>query len=107
METTHDEVASTMLERDDEKLINRIATTNAPQLEGTESACTGHGCHWLLENKGDDDVIIPRPNSIIPKASATEENIENYKLRYISKHLVQFVPDYKPQKKKLQYEFRS
>ena len=35
METTHDEVSSTMLECDDDKLINRISTTNAPQLKDT------------------------------------------------------------------------
>ena len=41
IEITHDEVSSTMLECDNDKLINRISTTNAPQLKDTESTCIG------------------------------------------------------------------
>ena len=99
METTHDKVSSTMLECDDDKLINRISTTNAPQRKDTESTCTGQGSQRLFDSKGDDDVIIPGPNSTKTKASAAEDNRENDKLRYISKYLVQFVPDAKPRNK--------
>ena len=96
METTHDEVSSTMLECDDDKLINTISTTNAPWLKDTESTCTVQGSQTLFDSKGDYDVIIPGPNSTKTKASAAEDNRENNKLRYISKYLVQFVPDAKP-----------
>ena len=44
-------------------------------------------------------MIIPGPNSTKTKASAAEDNRENDKLSYISKYLVQFVPDAKPQNK--------
>ena len=96
METTHDKVSSTMLECDDDKLINRISTTNAPQRKDTESTCTGQGSQRLFDSKGDDDVIIPGPNSTETKTSAAEDNRENDKLRYISK---QFVPHAKPRNK--------
>ena len=66
METTHDGVSSTMLECDDDKLTNRISTTNAPQLKDTESACTRHGPQRLFENKDDDDMnqIEPKPKQV-------------------------------------------
>lgn len=61
-----------MVKHDDDKFINKILTTNAPQLKNIESSSTGNSSQRLFEGK-DDDVIIPRPNSSQTKASAAEK----------------------------------
>ena len=99
METNHNKVSSTMVESDDDKFINKISTANAPNLKDTESASTRNSSQRPFECKGYDDVVIPRPDSSKTKVSTAEKNKGNDKLRYISKYLVQFVPDAKQRNK--------
>ena len=96
-----------MVESDDDKFINKISTANAPKLKDTESASTRNSSQRPFECKGYDDVVIPRPDSGKTKVSTAEKNKGNDKLRYISKYLVQFVPDAKQRNKELQYQFQE
>ena len=114
METSHDtEVPPNIIEHYDDKSIIKSSTAGKPELKDTESASTRNnnlleGINPIVENdkaleeeissqrlfkdKG-DDVITCSSKS---KASATKSNEKNDKPSYISKYLVQFVPDAKP-----------
>ena len=113
----HDaEVSSNIVEHGGDKS-NQSSTAGEPELKDTESAFTRNsnllnGINPVVENdkspeeeissqrlskgKGDDVIAC---SSSSTKVTAAKNNKENDKLRYISKYLVQFVPDAKPRNK--------
>ena len=117
METGHDaEVSSNIVEHDDDKSINKSSTAGKPELKDTKSTSTRNnnsleGVIPVVENdktleeeidsqrlsKDKDDDVVSFSSKT--KAIVAEDNEEDDNLRYISKYLVQFVPDAKPKNK--------
>ena len=67
-----------------------------PVVENDKSPEEEISSQRLSKGKGDDVIAC---SSSSTKVTAVKNNKENDKLRYISKYLVQFVPDAKPRNK--------
>ena len=110
-EVGHD-IAS--IEHEDSKSINESFITSEPELENESTGRNSlllDGINQIMENsKAPEKVVISErlskgktdhvvASSGKSKASVAENTERNDKLRYISKYLVQFVPDAKPKSK--------
>ena len=113
-EVGHDVNAEASIEHEDSKSINENFITSEPELENESTGRNSlllDGVNQIMENsKAPEEVFISErllkgktdhvvASSGKSKASVAENTERNDKLRYISKYLVQFVPDAKPKSK--------
>ena len=113
-EVGHDINAEVSIEHEDSKSINESFITSEPELENESTGRNSlllDGVNQIMENsKAPEEVVISERQSkgktdhVVAssgksKASVAENTERNDKLRYISKYLVQFVPDAKPKSK--------